>query len=230
MIPASETVLCKICDVRDYRTAVRCAELGVTYLGLHCIKVMKPERGAEFIKIARALPLVRPGVGIVMVTRAIDIGHVAEMAHQLQPTHVQLHNRVWDPGKIETLRGQFVQLGLERVKIIGVAVPSQLKAWYDEVCRAVDMVIVDRTYHDEDEPTPVEPLPPEAYVEPILWVRSRGMPAFIAGGLTPQNVAEYVRAARPSGVDVQTGVEVLRKPGVKDERLVRQLLEAVKSA
>jgi phosphoribosylanthranilate isomerase len=48
---------------------------------------------------------------------------------------------------------------------------------------------------------------------------------FLAGGLTPENVGEAIRAARPYGVDVCSGVE--SRPGKKDPRLMRSLLRAV---
>ncbi len=60
---------------------------------------------------------------------------------------------------------------------------------------------------------------------PFDWSLVRGMqrPFVLAGGLTPDTVAEAVTLARPDGVDVSSGVE--SSPGKKDRNLVRAFIE-----
>ncbi len=55
-----------------------------------------------------------------------------------------------------------------------------------------------------------------------------GVPLFVSGGLTADNVAQAIAEARPSGVDVASGIE--NASGFKDQAKVRAFVRAAREA
>jgi phosphoribosylanthranilate isomerase len=67
----------------------------------------------------------------------------------------------------------------------------------------------------------------EAFEWELARPIAREFPVVIAGGLTPDNVAQAIKTVGPWGVDVSTGVETV---GVKDLKKIKKFIEAVRQA
>lgn len=68
--------------------------------------------------------------------------------------------------------------------------------------------------------------------EAVDWAVAAGLARkgrmILAGGLTPENVAEAIRIVTPYGVDVSSAVET--SPGVKDPALIARFIQAARGA
>jgi phosphoribosylanthranilate isomerase len=112
------------------------------------------------------------------------------------------------------------QFGLMSMKAFRIKDAASLKALTDY---STDAWLLDSYVADK----------PGGTGEKFNWELARqagqfGRPVFLAGGLTPENVADAIRQAQPYAVDVSSGVEI--SPGKKDHEKVRAFIRAAKTA
>ena len=65
---------------------------------------------------------------------------------------------------------------------------------------------------------------------PLVVPLARSRALILAGGLTPENVAEAVRLVQPWGVDTASGVDLATDPRRKDAERMRRFVEAARGA
>ncbi|MDQ2051351.1 phosphoribosylanthranilate isomerase [Natronolimnohabitans sp. A-GB9] len=205
--------ICGLTTVDDLETAV---EAGADALGIICdVSVDTPrevtvERARE---LAAATP---PFVTTVLVTMGDDLERAGELAETVGPDAVQLHTDA-EPSDLASLRSEIDPQLLLAIGADGVARADR----YDD---AVDALLVDTPTEDGGGGTG----------ETHDWERTRSVvadlesPVVLAGGLTPDNVADAVRTVEPFAVDVASGVEA--SGGVKDPEAVRSFVDHAKTA
>jgi phosphoribosylanthranilate isomerase len=131
---------------------------------------------------------------------------------------IQLHGAE-DPARCAAIRARF---GLPVMKALGIAEPADLTA-LAAFAPAVDRFLLDA------KPPPGAALPggnAAAFDWRLTAGRSIPRPWLLAGGLTPETVAEAIRQSGAPGVDVSSGVE--RARGVKDPARIAAFVAAAR--
>ncbi len=150
---------------------------------------------------------VPPFVSTVLVTMPESVDQARELVETVEPDALQVHAGV-APSEVETL---------------AAAVPTLAAVEPDDPAieaygRAADGLVVDSTDESGAGGTG----------RTHDWTATRELaldtPVVLAGGLTPENVAQAVEVVEPFAVDVASGVEA--EPGRKDPEQMTAFVEA----
>jgi len=202
----------KICGITNLEDALAAAQAGADFLGFifypRSPRYLEPEKVREIVSQVRAQRLgpIPKFVG-VFVNQAPET--VARLLEFCGLDYAQLH------GDEEPADG--VVLGRERVikavRVRSAADVSALGRW------PAALYLLD-TYSQQPGGTG------QTFDWKLAEFASSYGAIILAGGLTPENVAEAIRQVRPFGVDVSTGVE--STPGRKDHDRLKQFIRAVR--
>lgn len=208
----------KICGITRPEDAALAVELGASALGFNFFPAsprhITPERARQII---RAVPPPVMTVGVFADETSVD--HVLTVARESGVNAIQVHEC-----RLDEVSGSVA--GVDGFR------------WPYPLIRAV-------TVDDSFEPASLQSLEAGAFLldafHPTLkggtgrtmdWSKAREATRYgrviLAGGLTPENVAEAIRQVRPFAVDVASGVEA--SPGVKDPSKLRAFFAAVHEA
>lgn len=211
----------KICKIIDVHTAMVLDSLSVDFIGLHAIWELNPDKEALYKNIIKAVKKTKP----VIVTRTKDFNVLGKIVNSLRPDFIQLHSN-WNREELKKLKFSFELKQHYIPKIIGVVALENSSSirLIDEIFDLVDFILFDRSFRGG---TGIQ-IEENILRNSIQIIKSYGVPFFIAGGLTPENVGHYVKSYKPYGVDVQSGVEIDGAPGFKDYIKVKKFVEEVR--
>ena len=204
----------KICGVTDPADRDAVVAAGADAVGvIHGVPVDTPrevdERTAETL-VAGVPPLVTS----VLVTMPATVQEAVDRVDTIDPNVVQVHDGL-TPAELGALNRRIPQ---QVVAVIDAAA-EDIEAYADHT----DALLVDSVDAEGGGGTG----------ETHDWGRTReyvdalSVPVVLAGGLTPENVAEAVQTVGPFGVDTASGVE--SSGGVKDHDAVARFVAGARA-
>jgi phosphoribosylanthranilate isomerase len=209
------SVQIKICGLSTADTMAAALDHGADFVGL--MFFAKSPRNVTLRQAAELAERAQGRALVVTVTVNADDALLKSIAENVRPNLIQAHGEE-APERIAEMQ-----------RITGIGVYKVLKVrTIAEVARAGDYGAARFVMYDAQ--------PPEGAVLPggnglaFDWtiLESAPRPFMLAGGLTPDNVAEAIRITGAPIVDVSSGVE--SAPGSKDISLIRKFIEAARAA
>jgi len=205
----------KFCGLtRDADTAVAAA-LGASYVGV--IFAESPRRVEPRVATAVLAPA-RGRAKTVGVFGKTSVESLATVAAEASLDVVQLHGDP-SPGIVERVRPFFAGEVWAVIRIDGTELPAESVA----LLSVADAVVLDTKVAGQLGGTGTA-FDWNAVARSLDRRRVRAR-IVLAGGLTPENVAQAVRTMAPDVVDVSSGVE--SAPGIKDHARMRAFRDAV---
>ncbi len=202
----------KICGVTRLEDALLAVELGASALGFNFFRTSP--RYIDPREARKTVAQIPPFAGTVGVfADEADVLRIRAVAEQSAVNVIQLHGPRL-PADLSTLRSFpviraiAVSPGFDPSSLVGLRASAFLLDAYDPQLMGGTGQTVDWRCARE--------------------VRLMGCTMILAGGLTPENVGQAIRAVRPYAVDVATGVE--SSPGIKDAGKLRAFFAAVEEA
>ena len=204
----------KICGITNWTDARRAAEAGADFLGFNFYP-----RSPRYIRPASARRIVHRLPGATKIqTVGVFVNESEEKMLRIARTvgldYLQLHG---DESPLAVAR-----LSPSLPVIKAVRVPKSFRSAQLVPYRRASAVLLDAFARRSRGGTG------KTFDWEIARRAGKKNRIFLAGGLTPENVALAIRTARPYAVDVCSGVEA--RPGKKDDARVKALMRAVREA
>jgi len=203
----------KICGITNLDDAAEAVRLGAWAIGLiHAEESPRRVEAAEADRIGAAF---RRKCEVVGVFVNPELDEVAKAVESAGLTMVQLNGEEGPSFCAEVAR----KTGVRVIKAIHVSSAADIHS--AEAFRT-DFHLFDRRARGLWGGTG------ESFDWGLLASRRSKVPAILAGGLRPENVAEAIEITRPHAVDVASGVEA--EPGRKDHAAMEAFFEAAGAA
>jgi len=204
----------KICGLRAAEDVAASVEARAAYVGL----VFFPKSPRNLSNEAAKALAVRVPLGIAKVALVVDADDALldRLLSDVPIDMLQLHGRE-TPQRVAEIKDRF---GLPVMKAVGVADEDDLPA-IAEYARVADQLLIDA------KPPKGAKLPGGnglSFDWRLIAGRRWGVPWMLAGGLTPENVAEAIQLTGANQVDVSSGVE--DAPGVKSGPRIKAFIDA----